>query len=80
VIIPTALQSIIYKRNIVSSKVMPLVTISLWPGRTPEKKEELAKAITDTITKVLGSKREHVIVVYQDTPKENWYVAGNLLT
>ncbi|MEE8133150.1 MAG: 4-oxalocrotonate tautomerase family protein [Nitrososphaerales archaeon] len=59
---------------------MPLVTISLWPGRTPEKKEELAKAITDVVGKVLGSKREHVIVVYQDTPKENWYVAGNRLT
>ncbi len=59
---------------------MPLVTISLWPGRTPEKKEELAKAITDVVQKVLGSKREHVIVVYQDTPKENWYVAGNNLT
>jgi len=59
---------------------MPLITISLWPGRTAEKKEELAKAITDTIEKVLGSKREHVIVVYQDTPKENWYIAGNKLT
>ncbi|MBE43902.1 MAG: 4-oxalocrotonate tautomerase [Thaumarchaeota archaeon] len=59
---------------------MPLVNISLWPGRTPEKKEELAKAITDAVEKVLGSKREHIIVVYQDTPKENWYVAGNKLT
>ena len=59
---------------------MPLVTISLWPGRTQEKKEELAVAITDAIVKVLGSKREHVIVVFQDTPKENWYVAGSLLT
>ncbi len=59
---------------------MPLITISLWPGRTQEKKEELARVITDTIVKVLGSKREHVIIVYQDTPKENWYVAGNLLT
>lgn len=58
---------------------MPLVTISLWPGRTPEKKEELAKAITDAIVKVLGSKKEHVIIVFQDTPKENWYVAGNKL-
>jgi 4-oxalocrotonate tautomerase len=72
--------SSIYKRNSVQNNAMPLVTISLWPGRTPEKKEELAKAITETIVKVLGSKREHVIVVYQDTPKENWYVAGNLLT
>ena len=59
---------------------MPLVNISLWPGRTPEKKEELAKAITDAVEKVLGSKREHIIVVYQDTPKENWYVVGNKLT
>ena len=59
---------------------MPLVNISLWPGRTPEKKEELAKAITDAVERVLGSKREHIIVVYQDTPKENWYVAGNKLT
>ena len=59
---------------------MPLVNISLWPGRTPEKKEELAKAITDAVENVLGSKREHIIVVYQDTPKENWYVAGNKLT
>ena len=59
---------------------MPLVTISLWPGRTPEKKEELAKAITDAIVSVLGSKPEHVTVVYHDTPKENWYVAGKLLT
>ncbi len=59
---------------------MPLVTISLWPGRTSEKKEELAKAITDVVEKVLGSKKEHIIVMYQDTPKENWYVAGNKLT
>ncbi|MEM0367044.1 MAG: 4-oxalocrotonate tautomerase family protein [Candidatus Nitrosocaldus sp.] len=59
---------------------MPLVTISLWPGRTQQQKEELAKAITDSITKVLGSKKEHVIIVFQDTPKENWYVAGDPLT
>ncbi|RMF31686.1 MAG: 4-oxalocrotonate tautomerase family protein [Candidatus Nitrosothermus koennekii] len=58
---------------------MPLITISLWPGRTPEQKEELAKEITDAVNRVLGSKKEHVIVVYQDTPKENWYIAGNRL-
>ncbi len=59
---------------------MPLISISLWPGRTPEKKAELAKAITEAVMKVLGAKPEHVIVVYHDTPKENWYVAGSLLT
>ncbi len=58
---------------------MPLITISLWPGRTPEQKEELAKEITEAVQKVLGAKKEHVIVVFQDTPRENWYVAGNKL-
>lgn len=58
---------------------MPLVTISLWPGRTEEQKEALAKEITDAINRVLGSKKEHVIIVYQDTPRENWYIAGKRL-
>ncbi len=58
---------------------MPLITISLWPGRTQQQKEELAKAITEAVTRVLGSKKEHVIVVFQDTPKENWYLAGEQL-
>ncbi len=58
---------------------MPLITISLWPGRTAEQKEELAREITNAVTKVLGAKREHVIIVYQDTPRENWYIAGSRL-
>lgn len=66
-------------KSIVEERLMPLITISLWPGRTQEQKEELAKAITDAVNKVLGAKREHVIIVYQDTPRENWYIAGDKL-
>lgn len=58
---------------------MPLITISLWPGRTPEIKEALAKEITEAVNKVLGSKKEHIIIVFQDIPKENWYIAGKRL-
>ncbi|MEM3003479.1 MAG: 4-oxalocrotonate tautomerase family protein [Candidatus Nitrosocaldaceae archaeon] len=66
-------------KSIVKERLMPLITISLWPGRTQEQKEALAKAITDAVNKVLGAKREHVIIVYQDTPRENWYIAGDKL-
>ena len=45
---------------------MPLITVSMYPGRTQEQKEEYAKAI-------------HVIVVFEDNPKENWFLAGNQL-
>ncbi len=58
---------------------MPFITISLWPGRTPEQKAALAKEITAAVERVLGSKREHVIIMYEDIPRENWYVAGNKL-
>ncbi|MEM4237831.1 MAG: 4-oxalocrotonate tautomerase family protein, partial [Candidatus Nitrosocaldaceae archaeon] len=66
-------------KSIVKERLMPLITISLWPGRTQEQKEALAKAITDAVNKVLGAKREHVIIVYQDTPRESWYIAGDKL-
>ncbi len=58
---------------------MPLITISLWPGRTPEQKEALAKEITSAVMKVLGTKKEHVIIMYEDIPRENWYIGGNKL-
>ncbi len=58
---------------------MPLITISLWPGRTPEQKEALAKEITSVVMKVLGTKKEHVIIMYEDIPRENWYIGGNKL-
>jgi 4-oxalocrotonate tautomerase len=58
---------------------MPLITIALWPGRTPEQKEALAKEITSAVMKVLGAKKEHVIIMYEDIPRENWYIGGNKL-
>ncbi|HJU13928.1 MAG TPA: 4-oxalocrotonate tautomerase family protein [Candidatus Nitrosotalea sp.] len=58
---------------------MPLITVSMYPGRTQQQKEEFAKAITKSAVEILKTKENHVIVVFEDNPKENWYQAGNPL-
>jgi len=58
---------------------MPIVTVSMYPGSTQEQKDEFAKAITKSAVEILNAKRDHVIVVFEDNPKENWLLAGNQL-
>lgn len=57
---------------------MPIIAVSLYPGRTNEQKEAFAQAITEAAVQILKTKPEHVIVTYDDKPKENWYMAGKL--
>ena len=58
---------------------MPLITVSMYPGRTQEQKNEYAKAITKSAVDILKTKESHVIVVFEDNPKENWFLAGSQL-
>ncbi len=58
---------------------MPLITVSMYPGRTKQQKKDFAKAITKSATEILKTKEEHVIVVFEENPRENWYLAGNPL-
>ncbi len=58
---------------------MPLILVSMYPGRTKEQKDEYAKAITEAAVNILKTKPEHVIVVYDENPKENWFQAGKQL-
>jgi 4-oxalocrotonate tautomerase len=50
---------------------MPIVQISLVPGRTPEKKEELIKNVTNAIADTLQIPKERVHIVLNEVPKEN---------
>ena len=52
---------------------MPLILVSLYPGRSKEQKDEFAKALTDAAVQILKTKPEHVIVVYDEKPKENCF-------
>jgi 4-oxalocrotonate tautomerase len=50
---------------------MPIVQISMIAGRTPEKKEQLIKKVTDTIVEVLQIPTDRVHIIINDVPKEN---------
>jgi 4-oxalocrotonate tautomerase len=58
---------------------MPLILVSMYPGRTQQQKDEYAKAVTEAAVNILKTKPEHVIVVYDEKPKENWFQAGKQL-
>jgi 4-oxalocrotonate tautomerase len=58
---------------------MPLISISLYPGRTKEQKQEFAKAITEAAMQILKAKYVHIIIVYDEKSKEDWYISGKPL-
>lgn len=58
---------------------MPIIAVSLYPGRTKEQKDAFAEAITEAAIRILKTKREHMIITYDEKPKENWYMAGEPL-
>ena len=58
---------------------MPYIQVSLYPGRSDQQKQDFAKEITKSAVEILKTKEEHVIVVFDENPKENWFLAGNQL-
>ena len=58
---------------------MQYIQVSLYPGRSDQQKQDFAKAITKSAVEILKTKEEHVIVVFDENPKENWFLAGNQL-
>jgi len=58
---------------------MPLITVSLYPGRTQQQKDDFAKSITKSAVDILKTKENHVIVVFDENQKENWFMAGTQL-
>lgn len=58
---------------------MPLIKISMYPGRSQEQKSEFARTITKAATDILGAKDKHVIVVFEENPSDNWFHAGKPL-
>jgi 4-oxalocrotonate tautomerase len=55
---------------------MPLIAVSLYPGRTKEQKAAFAEAITEAAIQILKTKREHIIITYDERPQEDWFISG----
>jgi 4-oxalocrotonate tautomerase len=55
---------------------MPIVSVSMYSGRTQTEKYRLAEAITDDIVKILKVERKDVIIVFEEAPHDNWFASG----
>jgi 4-oxalocrotonate tautomerase len=58
---------------------MPVIRIDMLEGRTQEQKRRIVKEITETMTRIAGTKREDVRIIIVDHPMENLAAAGQLL-
>ena len=55
---------------------MPIVTVSMYTGRTQRDKDKLAEAITEDIVNILKVEKKDVIVIFQEASHGNWYASG----
>lgn len=55
---------------------MPLVQISMYPGRDKETKKKMIEEVTKTVSLTAKCPESAVTVVIQDIPKENWGFGG----
>jgi 4-oxalocrotonate tautomerase len=55
---------------------MPIVTVSMYSGRTQREKDRLAEAMTEDIVNILKVKKEEIIILFQEAPHGNWYSSG----
>ena len=49
---------------------MPIITVSMYTGRTQKDKDRLAEAIIEDAVNILKVEKKDVIVVFQETPME----------
>lgn len=55
---------------------MPFVNIRIYEGHPKERKDEIARRVTEVISDVCRLPREAVWVVFEDVAPPDWYVAG----
>ena len=57
---------------------MPIISIKIAKGRSIEKKRELVKAISNSVSKILDVEPEWVSVLIEEFERENWSTGGEL--
>ncbi|HXG16089.1 MAG TPA: 4-oxalocrotonate tautomerase family protein [Calidithermus sp.] len=55
---------------------MPFVNIRIYEGHGQERKDEIARRVTDAIADVARVPREAVWVVFEEVSPPDWYVGG----
>lgn len=59
---------------------MPVLRVSMIEGRSNDQKARAAAALTAALEAHLGCRPEDVTIIFEEEPRENWAVAGRLLS
>lgn len=59
---------------------MPFVTIDLFEGRTQEQKNQIAREVTEVISRVANAPKENIHVIIKDLPEGTYFPAGEMKT
>lgn len=57
---------------------MPVVTVELWKGHTPEEKGKIVKGMTQVLVDV-GIPAHQTTVIIHESSKGNWGIGGEIL-
>ena len=55
---------------------MPIINIMLVEGRTQDDKQNLVRAITDAVHNSIGTPKENVRIIINETPANHFAVGG----
>jgi len=58
---------------------MPYVNVRVAGTITYEQKAKIAEEITDTLERVINKPKSATYITFEEVPRENWAVGGNLL-
>lgn len=59
---------------------MPFVRIDLFEGRSPEQKANIAREVTEVISKHANAPKENIHVIINDLPEGTYFPAGEMKT
>lgn len=57
---------------------MPFVNIDLFEGRTAEQKAQLAREVTEVVSRITNAPKEAVHVIIKDLPEGTYFPQGEL--
>ncbi|EFQ57719.1 4-oxalocrotonate tautomerase [Streptococcus downei] len=57
---------------------MPFVKIDLFEGRTQDQKIELAREVTEVVSRVANAPKENIHVIIRDLPEGTYFPHGEM--
>ncbi|HEP6063650.1 TPA: 4-oxalocrotonate tautomerase [Streptococcus pyogenes] len=57
---------------------MPFVTIDLFKGRSQEQKNQLAREVTEVVSRIAKAPKENIHVFINDMPEGTYYPQGEM--